>query len=79
MQWNEYSAYEQQIIEHFKLEAVAENVSVGQLYTMLVEKAFLNNDQTKYTQALRAAVHARNKMISRMTPEFESRLEEWLK
>ena len=79
MNLNDYSKEELEIIEYFKCKELAMNIEIMPLYRMMVDKAFLTDDKTRYTKALRAAYKMINESkIYRNTQEFNSVLRDIL-
>lgn len=67
----EYSPEEIVLLKHYGYYNVAEHIAAPGLYRMMVEKAFLANDQSEYANALRRGASALSKCNPlRMTPEF---------
>ncbi len=78
-----FSNSEIKIIKYFKFESYMDescfiNNPIG-LYRLMVDKAFLDNDQSKFSNALRIAYNNLLKCkCYRMTKEFDSYIEEEL-
>lgn len=69
----EYSPEEIVLLKHYGYDNVAEHIAAPGLYRMMVEKAFLANDQSEYAHALRRGASALSKSNPlRMTPEFNA-------
>jgi hypothetical protein len=68
----EYSKNEQKIIEHFGYSHLMTVIDPLGMIRLMVEKAFLDNDQTVYAEALRRGVKVLGYgKIYRETPEWE--------
>ena len=69
----EFSDAEKQLIAHYGYtDLLQSDIGVHPLYRILCEKAFLDNDQSNYAKALRAAWKAvRCHTMNRMTPAFD--------
>jgi hypothetical protein len=72
----EYTAAEKMVIEYFGLGryiTLESRVCPPEVYKMAAEKAFLDNDTSKYARALRAAYQAIcDCNPCRHTPEFDN-------
>lgn len=70
-----YSPAELKIIEHFGYLDVAERAEPLMLYRMMIEKAFEDNDTSKYAKALRAGwLMFKAGKPGRQTPAFVLKL-----
>lgn len=69
----EFSDAEKLLIAHYGfMDLLQCDIGVHPLYRILCEKAFLDNDQSNYAHALRAAWTAiRGNTVKRMTPAFD--------
>ncbi len=69
----EYSPAELRLIEHFGYLHLSGRLYPAELFGLMTKKAFLDNDQTPYAEALRRCVTALDRCLPyRMTPEFET-------
>lgn len=69
--YTEYSPNEKKMIEYYGFTDVAERMFPSTLYPLMAAKAFIMNDNSVYSDALRKAIkHMEHNY--RMTPEFEA-------
>lgn len=70
-----YSEKELILLEYFGYSHMVGSVSLSPIdvYKLMMEKAFLTNDQSKYSRALRRCIKAINKVSPyRLTPEWDA-------
>jgi hypothetical protein len=68
----EYSKKEMELIKWYKFLDIYERLSPPELYRLMAEKAFLDDDRTAYSDSLRRCLRALNTgNIKRLTPEWD--------
>lgn len=79
MPTHDYSDSEQKLIAYFGFTNLMENLLAPPMYRLLVESAFMRNDNTEFADALRAANHAFiHRTCHRGTDEFDAIIEDIL-
>lgn len=75
MSMNSYNLSEKELslVTYFGYQDLLEHVPILTIYRMCLEKAFLNNDNSKYAESLRQVIKAINSCkVYRMTPAFDN-------
>lgn len=73
-----YSEKELAMAAHFGVADIAETMSATVFYRVMVERAFVANDQSKWAESLRRcfrALDATDRKVWRCTPEWDAMIE----
>ena len=70
----DYSQRERDLISYFGFSSIADRIAPENLYRLMAEKAFLENDQTTGAESVRRCLKAFG-TIHRMTPGWDSLIE----
>lgn len=76
---NNFSESEKKLISHFGFISLINDVPVEVMYRIMIEKSFINNDQSEFACALRASYIAySHRTVTRCTPEYDHIIEDIL-
>jgi hypothetical protein len=67
----EYSPNEMLLFKHYGIDNICQQLMPHNMYRLMAEKAFLENEQSEYAEAIRRGLAALNNSHYRMTPDFD--------
>lgn len=67
----EYSENEMLLFRHYGIDNICQYIMPHNMYRLMAEKAFLENEQSEYANAVRRGLAALNASHYRMTSDFD--------